>query len=117
MPQKLMFFLAELAANPDKLAEYNKDRDSAMEKAQLDPDEREALKSGSSAQIYASLMGHSASHGHQHPPRDPENLWGNLWGDFRLQPFSVTHHYHYPPQANLWGPGAPAKKDDEPEKK
>src|SRR4051812_29188196 len=57
MAIELREFLAELATDPKRLAEFMANADGAMEKAEIAEDDRELLKSGNLATIYARLAG------------------------------------------------------------
>jgi hypothetical protein len=57
MATELREFLAELATDPKRLAEFMADADDVMEKAELAEDDRNLLKSGNLAGIQARLAG------------------------------------------------------------
>jgi hypothetical protein len=57
MATELREFLAGLATDPKRLAEFMSDADAAMEKAELAEDDRSLLKSGNLAGIQARLAG------------------------------------------------------------
>ena len=77
MPAKLMKFLCELAVDSKKLADYQKDPETAMQNAGLDDGERAALKSGDPLKVHAGLMGRAKGHksARTQPPQPPE-FWG-----------------------------------------
>jgi hypothetical protein len=71
MPEKLVQFLCELAVDSKKLAEYEKDPDTAMQKAGLEPGERAALTSKNPHKVYVELLGDPSG------GRGPEpGFWG-----------------------------------------
>jgi hypothetical protein len=57
MATELRAFLAELATDPKRLAEFMAGADAVMEKAELAEDDRKLLKSGNLAAIQARLAG------------------------------------------------------------
>jgi hypothetical protein len=61
MAIELREFLAGLATDPRRLAEFMADADAAMEKAELAEDDRKLLKSGNLAAIQARLAGPGAA--------------------------------------------------------
>lgn len=120
MPGKLTNFLSELAVNPEKLANYQKNPDAAMKDAGLDADECAALKSGDPARVYASLSGQSAPAGAAganciwgaHPQANC--IWNAppqancIWGA-QAQPSQANCIWGAQPQANcIWGAQAQA---------
>jgi hypothetical protein len=57
MRERLASFMASLAVDPEKYAEYQRNRDSAVDRAGLDEEESAALRSGDPSWIYALLAG------------------------------------------------------------
>jgi hypothetical protein len=77
MPEKLMKFLCELAVDSKKLADYQKNPETAMQNAGLDDGERAALKSGDPLKVHAGLMGRAKGQKSGSPkPQPPPDFWG-----------------------------------------
>jgi hypothetical protein len=73
--QHLSQFLSRLATDPDQLAAYLNDRDTAIAAARLDPLDADALRSGDAAAIQRRLAAGSAQFSgsvHVPPPPDDE---------------------------------------------
>ncbi len=72
---ELRDFLSELATDPQRLGEFIQDPESAMTAAELSDEDKNALRSGFPAIIYARLAGLSTEEAFQITLRPPQQIF------------------------------------------
>jgi hypothetical protein len=109
---ELRDFLSDLATDPQRLGEFIQDPEGAMSAAELSDEDKNALRSGFPAIIYARLAGLPTEQAFQltlSPPQFPQQFPQNLlqpppqqlpqnFPQFLMQMFPPNFQFNVPPQ-------------------